>query len=429
MGNKKRAWLLGASGLGVLSLIIGAVFMHTGAAAAAPAGDSTPITYLAKPPMHQLAASISSPAAIPTTAYCIAHFGFPCYTPAEIRQAYNIPDSATGAGQTIVIVDAYGSATIADDLKLFDLVMGLPDTTLNIYYPTGHNTQTNAHKGLAADWAGETTLDVEYAHAIAPAATIDLVVASNPGGDVLNVAQRFAVQNHLGNVMSLSFGAPEAAIHGGANNTQLAQAHAIYETAKAEGMTVFSSSGDGGATDGTSVISANYPASDPLVTSVGGTSLFTNDDGSYKNETVWNDADACVGSCLFGPLGATGGAPSTIFSGNSTSLVAFDASLYTGVLTVQDGGLFFTGGTSAGSPMWAGIAADANQAAGHALGYLNPTINAIGANPSEYAADFHDVTVGDNGFFGPGFNAKVGYDYPTGLGSPNVANLIPDLIG
>lgn len=439
MRHPKRAWLIAGSGLAVFAMIAGAMFVHANSASAATA-DATPITYIAKPPMKLLGPAAQAKPGFLTPSYCIANFGLACYTPAEIRKAYNIPDSATGAGQTIVIVDAYGSPTIQSDLQLFDAVFGLPDPTLNIYYPTGRNIDTKGHKDIAANWAGETSLDVEWAHAIAPDATIDLVIASNAGGNVLNVAQRYAIQNHLGNVMSLSFGAPENAIKGGGNNTQMAQAHANYVAAQAAGMTVFSSSGDNGATDGTSSVTANYPASDPLVTAVGGTNLlFADDSGTYGSESVWNDADNCLFGCTAGAFGATGGAPSVIFSApayqsalshnsaRTTCDVAYNASVYTGVLTVQQGNIFFTGGTSSGSPQWAAITADADQAAGHSLGFLNPTLYAIGANPSEYAADFHDVTSGDNGFAGPGFSAGVGYDIPTGLGTPNVANLINDL--
>lgn len=353
-----------------------------------------------------------------------------CYTPADIRQAYNIPDSAQGAGQTIVIVDAYGSPTIRSDLQLFDQAFNLPDPTLNIFYPTGQNIDTKGHKDIAADWAGEVSLDVEWSHAIAPMATIDLVVASNAGGNVLNIAQRYAIQNHLGNVMSLSFGAPENAIKGGGNNTQLAQAHANYQAAQAAGITVLASAGDNGATDGTASITADYPSSDPLVTGVGGTNLFTDPTtGAYSNETVWNDADPalCPFGCAYGPFGATGGAPSVVFPGSQSANVSYNASVYTGIIAVQGGQGYFFGGTSEGAPQWAGIIADADAMAGHSLGYLNPTFSAIGANPTEYAADFHDITVGENGFNGPGFSAGVGVDQPTGLGSPNVGNLLNDL--
>jgi subtilase family serine protease len=272
------------------------------------------------------------------------------------------------------------------------------------------------------------------AHALAPAATIDLVIASNAGGNVLNLAQQYAVDNHLGNVMSLSFGIPENAVNAGANNGQIHQAEAVYAAAKAANISVVSSSGDDGATDGTASVSANFPASDPLVTAIGGTNLFITDGGAYTNETVWNDATGCPFGCTDGEFGATGGAPSVLFGATSfqsqraTSDVAFNASVYTATMIVFQGGLYFFGGTSEGAPAWAGIIADANQAAGHALGYINPNLYAIASNPSKYAADFHDVTVGDNAFHGAGFNATTGYDYPTGLGSPDVAHLINDLI-
>ncbi|MGH2502491.1 MAG: hypothetical protein ACRDID_08240 [Ktedonobacterales bacterium] len=192
MRHPKRAWLIAGSGLAVFAMIAGAMFVHANSASAATA-DSTPITYIAKPPMKLLGTSAQAKTNFLTPSYCIANFGLACYTPAEIRKAYNIPDSATGAGQTIVIVDAYGSPTIRSDLQLFDQVFGLQDPTLNIYYPTGHDTNSKGHKDVAASWVGETSLDVEWAHAIAPDATIDLVIASNAGGNVLNVAQRYAI--------------------------------------------------------------------------------------------------------------------------------------------------------------------------------------------------------------------------------------------
>lgn len=432
MRHPKRTWLLAGSGLTALALVAGAAFIHANTASAAPTSSNSNFTYVVTPHMKFMESDSGvKGSALPTPSECVAEFGLACYTPQDIRAAYNIPASATGAGQTIVIVDAYGSPTIRQDLAAFDATFGLSDPTLNIYYPTGRNIDTNAHKGIAADWAGETSLDVEMSHAIAPLATIDLVIASNDHGDVLNEAQKWAVDNHLGSVMSLSFGLPENAINGGANNAQEQQAEAVYAAAKAANITVLSSSGDDGATDGTASVTANFPASDPLVTSIGGTNLFITDSGSYTNETVWDDETGCPFSCTDGVFGATGGAPSSLFGANSfqsqrsTSDVAFNASVYTGALIVQGGGLFFFGGTSEGAPAWAGIIADANQAAHHALGYLNPTLYAIAAN---HPADFHDVTVGNNSFNGAGFSAKTGYDYPTGLGSPNVANLIHDLI-
>lgn len=154
--------------------------------------------------------------------------------------------------------------------------------------------------------------------------------------------------------------------------------------------------------------------------------MFLADDGTYRGETVWNDSDPalCPFGCKAGIFGATGGAPSLIFPDRSTADVSYNASVYTGALTfisfrgVQPG-FYFTGGTSEGAPSWAGIVADIDQAAGHSIGYLDPSLPGLAA-----AGDLRDVTVGQNGFFGPGESAGPGYDMPTGWGSPDVAKLI-----
>ncbi len=437
---------MAALGIAVLGSFAGA-----GGIAQAASGNGASIVYTANPP-HQFAfASLPSSSSLSNQQYCVQTYGLNCYAPQDIRQAYNIPADLTGAGQTIVIVDAYGSPTIRQDLAMFDAVFGLPNPTLNIIYPDGKPTFNGGHGTVGANqvgWAEETSLDVEWSHAIAPGATIDLVIAPTSYGNALNVAEQYAVQNHLGNVMSMSFGSPEAAIAGGGNNLQLQQADQIYQAAAKAGISVFASAGDSGASNGYPQANALFPASDPYVTSVGGTDLFTNADGSYKGETVWNDSvpSLCPYGCKYGPFGATGGAPSAVFTApsyqqaltgqqmRSTADVSYNASVYTSVLVYlgflgPNNGFYFFGGTSEGSPSWAAITALADQAAGHPLGFLNPQLYAIAQNPTEYAADFHDVTVGNNAFNGPGFSAQTGYDMPTGLGSPNVANLIQTLAG
>jgi len=391
-------------------------------------------------PPSRLAFATAKPGAFPSPSQCVAAFGLACYTPQLIRTAYDVPSDLTGAGQTIVIVDAYGSPTVRQDLHVFDLAFSLPDPTLNIIYPGGSPVYNPLQHHLETSWASETSLDVQWAHAIAPGSTIDLVIAANNGGDVLNNAVKYAVEHHLGNVISLSWGAPEAAIRGKGNNTQLMQAHNIFMAARAAGITVFASAGDNGASNGYPFANALYPASDPLVTSVGGTNLFMSDTGNYESEDVWNDSDAalCPFGCTSGIFGATGGSPSLVFPApsfqngvRSTSDVSYNASVYTGILVyigfmpaANQNGFYFFGGTSEGSPQWAAITALADQAAGHALGYLNPSLYAIASS------NFHDITVGENGLSGtPGFEAGPGYDYPTGLGSPDVANVIKALTG
>ena len=331
------------------------------------------------------------------------------------------------------------------DLDTFDRVFGLPDTAVKVSCPMGCPATLTAHSGQPRGWAGETSLDVQWAHAIAPDAEINLVVAPNNYGNALNNAVQYAVDHKLGDVISMSYGSDESAISGGGNNSQLKQAHQAFQDAVNAGISLFASSGDYGATGGGSTISAGYPSSDPLVTAVGGTNLFLGKKG-YDHETVWNDSDpsTCPFGCTDGVFGATGGAVSSIFqapayqqgvtgySMRSPSDVAYNASVYTAVWVYlgfnanpDDNGFYFMGGTSSGSPQWAAIGALANQQAGHPLGQLNPQLYALAGTKA-----FHDVTVGNNAWFdAPGYAARSGYDVPTGLGSPDVKNLVTALAG
>ncbi|GAA2498304.1 hypothetical protein GCM10009858_40810 [Terrabacter carboxydivorans] len=434
-------------GLAATALALGTSFAAGSAATAA--GSDGDIVYTVHPLTKQFSTG-TRPGALPTPSQCVARIGLACYTPALIRKAYDIPDGWTGKGQRIVVVDAYGSPTVRQDLDVFSQTFGLPKADLNVYYPGGAPQTSTAHKGQPLGWAGETSLDVQWAHAIAPDATINLVVAPNNYGNALNGAVRYAVDHDLGDVLSMSYGSDEAAIKGKGNNLQLKQSHENFVAAAAKGISLFASSGDDGASNGGPALAAGYPASDPLVTAVGGTNLFTSDTGAYEGETVWGDQASCAVhqpfGCRLGPIGATGGAPSTIFAAPSyqaavngnpmrtTSDVSYNASVYTSVFVYvgfnanpADNGFYFYGGTSSGSPQWAAIGALADQQAGHRLGTLNPALYAIGAG-STHALAFHDVTSGNNAWHGPGLDAKAGYDDPTGLGSPDVSGLVGQLV-
>ena len=305
--------------------------------------------------------------------------------------------------------------------------MGLPKATLDVLYPVGRPTWHGSQEELL--WAEETSLDVQWAHAVAPGATIDLVVAPTAAGAPLDLAQRYAVDHRLGNVMSLSFGDPEASING--NSTQAAQAHKIYADARAAGITVFASSGDSGSDNGAGYGNFAFPAADPLVTAVGGTTLYTGSGLDRPRETVWGDYANCPLTCGAGPLGATGGAPS-VLGGKSGSDVSYDASVYTGMLTYigflapSADGFYFMGGTSAGAPQWAAITAVLNQALGRPLGYLRDQLASWAA-----AGALTDVTVGSNATpsYPGGYSAGVGEDLPTGYGSPDVGRLLQVLGG
>ena len=380
-----------------------------------------------------------------------------CYSPEFIRSAYNFPSDLTGTGETIVIVDAYGSPTIAYDLSLFDSYFGIAaPPSFTILCPTGCSTPSytgnNPHGPFG--WSIETSLDVEYSHAMAPGAAIVLVVAGSSSGNSINTAERMVLSTFPGAIMSQSFGIPEAVIHN--NNAQVMQAEKNYETATALGWTIFASAGDSGATNGYATANALFPSSDPLVTAVGGTqgdpypaglaagSCPSSGDctpSGYGGEQVWNEPS-------YGAAG--GGAPSLLFStpsfqsglgltSRATPDVSYNAAVNGGVLVAWSacpscigatGPVFYiVGGTSAGSPQWAAIAALADEAAGHPLGDLNPAIYTIGSTPTKYAADFHDITVGDNRLVGTpvGFTAGSGWDDASGWGTPNVTALIADL--
>jgi subtilase family serine protease len=391
--------------------------------------------YIANPPNEAVSPDTVSPG---------IHFGCEtiqrCYRPSAIRAAYNFPSNLDGTGQTIVIVDAFGSPTIAQDLATFDAAFGIPaPPSFTILCPEGcpPSSFKNKHHGVDG-WTLETSLDVEWAHAMAPGAKIVLVVSATSSGDAINVAEAAAIKQFPGAIMSQSFGIPEYLVHG--NNAQIMQAHSNYVAATAAGITLLASAGDFGATnaDPANVTNAGFPASDPLTLAVGGTEgnpyfsgLLSN--GSYGAEQVWNEP-------AFGV--ATGGAPSLFFPvptyQNGLGLhsrtipdVAYNAAVDGGILVLDSalGGFFLVGGTSCGSPQWAAIIALANQQAGHSLGFLNSAIYEV-AESSAYASDFHDIVTGDNKLLETqnGFSAATGYDFATGWGTPNVANLIPDLV-
>ena len=372
-----------------------------------------------------------------------------CYNPQQIRRAYAIQSvldaGIAGEGQTIVIIDGFQSPTIAHDLALFDSVFGLPDPTLNIIAPDGL-TPFNPNDPAQVGWSGEITLDVEWSHVVAPDATIDLVLAKSGNDPDILSATKFAVEKNLGGVISQSFGEGEAC----ADPNLLQAEHQVFKEATAEHITLLASSGDQGAAqptcDGSSFfLSTSTPASDPLVTGVGGTHLAANPQtGAYIGETAWNDS-----------FGASGGGFSTLYARpnfqedvvqrkqRGVPDVAYNGDVNGGVLVVWSSsgsgpnGVFIFGGTSAGSPQWAGIIALSEQVAGHRLGFINKALYRIGESAA-YSRAFHDIVIGNNTFSGTdasgktvtilGFNTSQGWDPVTGWGSPNVARLIPLLI-
>ena len=215
-----------------------------------------------------------------------------CYTPSFLKKAYDFPSGLTGAGQTIVIVDAYGSPTVQSDVNLYDTVMGLPPVTINkLCPPTWTNSPSDKcpsndlANATQLGWAEEITLDVTMAHGLAPKATIYLVLAKTDLDKDITAAEAAVVSQSrfMGSIMSQSFGEPDDLV-GCVNfptctifDTSIRAAQdAVYATAMNNHWTVLASSGDSGANTaytvrGTSELTPSWPATNPLVLAVGGT--------------------------------------------------------------------------------------------------------------------------------------------------------------
>lgn len=350
--------------------------------------------------------------------------------PSLMQRAYNLTGFGTGTGQTIVIVDACKDPSIASDLSTFDSHFGLPTATLNIKYPQGSTTScsTSTQKG----WDTEISLDVEWAHVMAPAATIDLLLAKSPSTSNLVGAWTYALNNHLGNQISNSWGGA-----GSCSSSMLSD----LTTANNNHVTILASAGDslrwGQGTSQTS----QSPADCQNVLTVGGTGLSIDGSGNYLGESAWGTTSGCGSGGTGG--GYVTGTPEPSYQ-SSVSIndqgynllgkpdVSADANPCTGVW-VYDSQTYtgwpskwgVVGGTSLSCPLWAGFIADVNQIrasnsfppAGTLQTFLYDTVYVSGSGTS-YASDFHDVTTGSNGW-----SAGTGWDAATGLGSFNVGYL------
>lgn len=385
----------------------------------------------------------------PSDAACRAKIQVPCYSPQELRQAYDLSTLVNkgydGKGQTIVLIDSFGSPTGLADLQKFDKDYGLPDPpSFQQLAPLG-SVPFDPTDDTQVGWAEETSLDIQWAHAMAPGANI--IVLTSPVAETQGVQgmpeflqlEQYAVDHHLGKIISQSWSTTENTLFTPEGKKVFNSFEHFYQWAAIQRVSVFASSGDSGSAN----VDVNgniypfptvgYPASSPWVTAVGGTSLYADTNGNYQNETVWND----------GPNDATGGGVSQYFSEPFYQRIALpknaqkilnghrglpDISMnadpntpvpvYLGFGGIRSGYYLF-GGTSESSPLWAGLTADANQYVGHPVGFLNPKLYALGINKHETNEVFHDITVGNNNQDPiPGYQAVPGWDPTTGWGSP-----------
>jgi subtilase family serine protease len=440
--------------------VLAAAVLAVAASAAAPAASA--------------ASAASGPlSAPPTTAQCEHLYGFACYQPGQIRAAYNLPalykQGVTGKGATIAIVDPFGSPTIRNDLATFDRQFGYPaPPSFKIIAPAGKIPAYNAGNPAMVGDAGETTLDVEYAHALAPGASILLVetpvdeTEGTTGFPQIVAAEKYVVDRGLADVISQSFSATEETF---TSYRQLEPLRAAYLDAYAHHVTVLAGTSDSGATDTTSQGTyytspvTSWPDSDPLVTGVGGTQLILS--GGQYTSVAWNDTyDKAVNEYLAGDAGpnpaASGGGKSEFFARPSyqdgvKSVVGIqrgtpDISMSAagnGAVEVYHtfggapSGWSLAGGTSEATPEFAAIVALADQVAGHRLGLLNPRLYALAAS---HAPGIVDVTAGNNTVSFPqgaagkldtvqGYPAGKGYDLVTGVGTINAPPFVHELAG
>jgi subtilase family serine protease len=410
-------------------------------------------TAAAAGPVAGAAAAVPS-AGQPSFEFNCLHPPATCYAPGQFRVAYGIQPlldhGVDGRGVTVVVPEVatprgQGGSDIRTDLAGFDSTFGLPAARIRVDNSVAHSS---------SPWLaeGEEVEDTEIIHAVAPAATICVILFSQRAtASAAGFAQ--AIQTFLrlgatqGSVLSISASLGE-------HYFTPAEVSGINAAARADQehhVTVAASSGDYGVVsdmnlgETTPVKEVSLPASDPLVLAVGGTSLSASRvSGAYLSEKAWNTLPALPG----GHSSASAGGFSHLFSRPSYQNgvagteatrgvpdVAGDAAFNTGMALVVagpgGGAVVGATGTSAATPLWAGVVALADQFAGRPLGFVNPAIYQIARGPA-YRAAFHDVTTGNNTFklakpatTVRGYLATPGWDPVTGWGSPNAQVLVP----
>ncbi len=435
-----------------------------------------PPPHVAVRPHHALPAGRAALPQPPDTAGCLRLFGIRCYRPAQVQRAYDVQPlhaaGLDGRGRTIVIVVAFGSPTIEHDLGQFDRTFGLPDPPfLRVIAPAGPPPSFDGDDPDMEGWAEETTLDVEASHLMAPGAGI--LVVTTPVSETEGLqgfpeivqAERFVLDHDLGDVISQSFGATEETFP---TSRSLLGLRGAFELARRRGVTVLAASGDDGATapllDGSCCYPrpvVSWPASDPLVTSVGGTQLHLDALGRRtRPDTVWNDSDVALGADPIdaATAGAGGGGTSSVFprpsfqagvaravgAARGTPDVSLSAAI-DGSLVVYwsfsggraTGGYHLIGGTSEATPLLAGLVAIADQLRGGRVGWINPALYGMAVSGAE--AGIVDVRSGDNGDLFvdgrgrtvavPGAVAGPGYDLASGLGTVDAPRFCAALAG
>jgi subtilase family serine protease len=387
-----------------------------------------------------------------------------CYTPQQLQVAYGIKPlldrGIDGQGETIVLPELAESRVspprvtdMRQDMAAFDSLYHLPAARMRV---------DSTLAGARSPWLafGEEVLDVEMVHALAPDATLVILLLptnslDNTANTVSAAVDALRLGSTEGGVMSISAASQIGGEHC-VTRTQADSVNAALQTAASRHVTVVAASGDIGAVAEpcdvyaalagtgtfTPVKEVNLLASDPLVLGAGGTSLTaSHTTGAWQGETAWGLPAGDPGSAFQG----SGGGFSRLFPrpGYQDGLpgiatrgvpdVSADASGHVDLGMVLRNGRWSMirngGGTSASAPIWAALIALADQYAGRHLGFVNPAVYQIARGP-QYHQAFHDITTGDNtAEFPPktiaGYRAAPGWDPVTGWGSPDAQVLVP----
>jgi uncharacterized membrane protein len=400
------------------------------------------------------AANISKSAAVSAAQFANPQFTYGSghyLAPADYATIYNISPlysaSINGTGQTIAVLAR--SNIYLSDVQSFRSKFGL----------TSNNPQiviTSTDPGVLQGDSVETTLDTEWSGAVAPNATIKVIVAASTNtADGIDLSALYAVNHNVAPILTLSYGSCEAAM----GSSELSFYNSLWQQAAAQGMSVMVSSGDsgaagcyGGSSSSGSGKGINGLCSSPYATCVGGTQFAEGSNpgqywlpgnnavyGSatgYIPETVWNESGSNGGSGLW----AGGGGASIAFSKPSWQAgpgvpadghrdvpdVSLTASGHDGYLIVYGGGLYAEGGTSASAPSFAGLMALVDQKTNARQGLANAVLYPLAASQATGgAAIFHDTKTGNNSVPGvTGFSATTGYDLASGLGSVDAAQMV-----
>jgi subtilase family serine protease len=330
------------------------------------------------------------------------------YSPDQIANAYGVNFIATngnGTNQSIAIVVAYGNTNIQHDLDVFCTKFGIPSTTIQTYYPNGYPTESPVNNANWSGWASETSLDVEWVHAMAPAAKIMLVVDTD--GTMTDQCVDYAVTNLNAKVVSMSYGtSPEY-------SSELDEDSFFQSPGVVYLAAIGDSSGE-----------IDYPAASPYVIAVGGTELLLNN-GVYT-ESAWNMTGG--GPSIYEPFPAYQAGVNTNTNGIDTNTmgrgtpdVSAVADVYTGISVyftdptkARSAGWIISGGTSASTPIWAGI-----MARRASLGFSNDHFLTLLYSKQANSWPCKDITNGQSAY-----TAVKGYDLATGLGSPRADQIV-----